>query len=180
MASRPAVPIDPDAGIPDLIRRLVDDSRRLAQDEVRLAKLELRESAHEATRGAIWLGIAAGAGVVVLIGLTVLLATLLGRLLGNLWAGTLVTGALWLGAAYLLVTRGLKQLTAREVTLPETRREAKETVHFLKTVREPEVLGDRARQAREVRGALAGSTQDLRAVVDRLEAADRANGHGGR
>ncbi len=180
MASRPAVPIDPDAGIPDLIRRLVDDSRRLAQDEVRLAKLELRESAHEATRGAIWLGVAAGAGVVVLIGLTVLLATLLGRLLGNLWAGTLVTGALWLGAAYLLVTRGLKQLKARELTLPETRREAKETVNFIRTAREPDVLGGAARQAREVRGALAGSTQDLRAVVDRLEAADRANGHGGR
>ena len=74
MASRPAVPIDPDAGIPDLIRRLVDDSRRLAQNEVRLAKLELRESARSATRGGIWLGIAFGAGVVALVGLTVLLA----------------------------------------------------------------------------------------------------------
>jgi uncharacterized membrane protein YqjE len=179
VASRPVVPIDPDAGIPDLIRRLVDDSRRLAQDEVRLAKIELRASAHSATRGGIWLGIAFGAGVVALVALTVLLTALLGGLLGNLWAGALVTAALWLGSAYLLVTRGLRQIKEQPFTLPETRHEARETVNLLKTVREPEV----ARQAREVRGALAGSSHDLRAVVDRLQASDRAaqgNGHGPR
>ena len=76
MPTRSAVPIDPDAGIPDLIRRLVDDSRRLAGDEVRLAKIEMRQSAHEATRGGIWLGIAFGAGIVALIGLTVLFTAL--------------------------------------------------------------------------------------------------------
>jgi uncharacterized membrane protein YqjE len=178
VASRPAVPIDPDAGIPDLIRRLVDDSRRLAQNEVRLAKIELRENARDATRGGIWLGIAFGAGVVALVGLTILLATLFGGLLGNLWAGTLLTAVLWLGSAYLLVTRGLKQITEQEFTLPETRREAKETVNLLKTVREPEVLGSVAVQAREVKGALTGSPQDLQAVVDRLRAEDRANGNG--
>ena len=174
MASRPAVPIDPDAGIPDLIRRLVDDSRRLAQNEVRLAKIELRQSARDATRGGIWLGVAFGAGVVALVGLTILLCTLLGGLLGNLWAGTLVTAVLWLGSAFLLVTRGLKQIAEQEFTLPETRREAKETVNVLKAAREPEVVGNVAQQARELKGALAGSSQDLRAVVDRLQAEDRA------
>jgi uncharacterized membrane protein YqjE len=178
VASRPAVPIDPDAGIPDLIRRLVDDSRRLAQNEVRLAKIELRESARDATRGGIWLGIAFGAGVVAVVGLTILLSALLGGLLGNLWAGTLVTAALWLGSAFLLVTRGLRQIKEQEFTLPETRREAKETVNLLKTVREPELLGGVAQQAREVKGALTGSSHDLRAVVDRLQAEDRANGAG--
>lgn len=176
MASRPAVPIDPDAGIPDLIRRLVDDSRRLAQDEVRLAKIELRQSAHDATHGGIWLGIAFGAGIVAVIGATVLLAALLGGLLGNLWAGTLVTAVLWLGSAYLLVTRGLKQIKEQEFTLPATRQEARETVNLLKTVREPEVVGNVAAQAREVRGALTGSSHDLQAVVDRLQAEDRGNG----
>ena len=178
MASRPAVPIDPDAGIPDLIRRLVDDSRRLAQDEVRLAKIELRENVHSATRGGIWLGIAFGAGIVAVVGLTVLLASLLGGLLGNLWAGTLVTAVLWLGSAFLLVTRGLKQIKEQEFTLPETRREAKETVNLLKTAREPEMLGGVAEQAREIKGALTGSSQDLQAVVDRLRAEDRAGGNG--
>ncbi len=178
MASRPAVQIDPDAGIPDLVRRLVDDSRRLAQDEVRLAKIELRENAHDATRGAIWLGIAFGAGVVALLALTVFLCAILGRLLGNLWAGTLVTAVLYLGGAFLLVTRGLKTIKAQPLTLPETRQQARETVEFLKTVREPEVTGDLAQQAREVKGALTGSRSDMRAVVDRLQAADHAGGNG--
>ena len=173
MPSRSAVPIDPDAGIPDLLRRLVDDSRRLASDEVRLAKIEMRDNVHAATRGGIWLGIALGAGVVAVIGLTVAMASLFGRLLGNLWAGTLVTAAIWLGSAFLLVTRGLKQITEQPFTLPETREAAKETAQWVKTIREPEVLGDRAQQAREVRGALTGSTQDLQAVVDRLRAEDR-------
>jgi hypothetical protein len=171
--SRSTVPIDPDAGIPDLLRRLVDDSRRLAADEVRLAKIEMRDNVHSATRGGIWLGIAFGAGVVAVIGLTVAMASLLGGLLGNLWAGTLVTAAIWLGSAFLLVTRGLKQITEQQFTLPETRSEAKETVQWAKTLREPEVVGDRMQQAREVKGALTGSTQDLQAVVDRLRAEDR-------
>src|SRR3712207_6883823 len=38
------------AGIPDLLRRLADDSKRLANDEVRLAKLELRESVRTSAR----------------------------------------------------------------------------------------------------------------------------------
>ena len=174
------VPIDPEAGIPDLVRRLVDDSRRLAGDEVRLAKIEMRESVHEATRGGIWLGVAFGAGIIALVGLTVLLTALLGGLLGNLWAGALVTAVLWLGSAFLLVTRGLKQITAQPFTLPETRAEAKETAQWVKTIREPEVERDRLRQAREVKGALTGSTQDLQAVVDRLRAEDgRADGRAG-
>lgn len=177
MPTRPTtVPIDPDAGIPDLIRRLVDDSRRLAADEVRLAKIEMRENVHEATRGAIWLGIAFGAGIVALVGLTVLLSALLGGLLGNLWAGTLVTAVLWLGSAYLLVTRGLKQIAEQPFTLPETRDAAKETAQWVKTIREPEVGRDRLQQAREIKGALTGSTQDLQAVVDRLQAEDRRAG----
>ena len=172
MPTRSAVPIDPDAGIPDLLRRLVDDSRRLAGDEVRLAKIEMRQNVHEATRGGIWLGIAFGAGIVALVGLTVLLTALLGGLLGNLWAGALVTSVLWLGSAFLLVTRGLKQIKEQSYTLPQTREAAKETVQWVKTIREPEVEQDRLQQAREVRGALGGSSQDLQAVVDRLRAED--------
>lgn len=170
--SATTTPIDPDAGIPDLVRRLVDDSRRLVGDEVRLAKIELRENVHEATRGGIWLGIGFGAGIVMLVGLTVLLTALFGGLLGNLWAGALVTSVLWLGSAFLLVTRGLRQIKEQPFTLPETREAAKETVQWVKTMREPEVEQDRLQQAREVKGALTGSSRDLQAVVDRLRAED--------
>lgn len=135
MASR-NVPIDPEAGIPDLVRRLTDDSKRLAQDEVRLAKLELRESLRNLARGGIWLGAAFGAAVVALVAFTVFSSAALGRLFGNYWAGTLVTALIELGVAYLLVTRGLKQVKEQDLTLPETREETRETVRELKAARE--------------------------------------------
>ena len=45
--------IDPNAGIPDLIRDLADDSKRLMVDEVQLAKLETKESVRRASKGAL-------------------------------------------------------------------------------------------------------------------------------
>jgi hypothetical protein len=135
------MPLDPDAGIPDLIRRLADDSKRLALDEVRLAKLEVRESVHSAARGTVRLAIAFGASVVALTALTIALAALIGRLLGNYWAGTLIVGALEVGVAYLLVTRGLKKMKEPELTFPESRAALRDTAQWVKTVREPEVGG---------------------------------------
>jgi hypothetical protein len=126
------VPIDPEAGIPDLVRRLTDDSKRLAQNEVRLAKLEMREGLRNVARGGVWLGAAFGAGVVALSAFTIFLSAILGRLLGNYWAGTLVTAVLLLGGAALLVTRGLKTIKEQELTLPETREVTRETVRELK------------------------------------------------
>lgn len=148
-ATRPAVAIDPDAGIPDLIRRLVDDSKRLAQDEVQLAKLEMRERAHDATRGAIWLGVAAGAGVVALVAFTVFLAALIGRAINHhYWAGALIVAVVELGVGAFLAMRGLGTLKKQSFTLPETRREAAKTARWAKTtgaqiaedVRDPERL----------------------------------------
>lgn len=146
-ATRPAVVIDPDAGIPDLVRRLVDDSKRLAQDEVQLARLEMRERAQDAARGGIWLGIAFGAGVVALIALTVFVAALIGRLINyHYWAGTLIVAVLELGIGAFLVLRGLGILKKQSFTLPETRNQAAKTAQWAKAtgslvaedVRDPE------------------------------------------
>lgn len=139
MASRPPMPIDPDAGIPDLIRRLADDSKRLALDEVRLAKLEVRDNVHTAARGTVRLAVAFGAAVVALTGLTIGLAALLGRLLGNYWAGTLLVGALELGVAVLLVRRGLAKMREPSLAFPESRASLRDTAQWVRTVREPEV-----------------------------------------
>jgi hypothetical protein len=54
---------DPDAGIPDLVRRLADDGKRLVADEVRLAKIETKENVKRAGRGGIRLAVAFGIGV---------------------------------------------------------------------------------------------------------------------
>jgi len=116
------MPVDPDAGIPDLISRLGDDSKRLVMDEVQLAKLELRESLSRAGRGALRLGIAFGFGVVAMVAFTLLLATLIGRLAaGHMWIGALVTGVVELGIAAWLIKRGLSAFAKPSYTLEQTR-----------------------------------------------------------
>lgn len=136
MTARPVV-TDPDTGIPDLIRRLTDDSKRLVKDEVQLAKLETKESIHRATRGALWMGLAFGAGVVMLVALTIFLATLIGRLdNGHMWFGALVTGIVELGLGAYLIKRGLTSYKEpSSYTLAETRHSLKDTANWSSTVR---------------------------------------------
>ena len=122
------VSTDPDAGIPDLVRQLGDDSKRLVSDEVRLAKLELKENLHRAGRGAIWLAVAFGIGVVMLVALTLFLATLIGRLAaGHMWVGALVTGLLELAVAAVLFKKGAAAFGEPSYTLRETRGALKDT-----------------------------------------------------
>ena len=133
-APRPMQPgIDPDAGIPDLIRRLTDDSKRLVSDEVRLAKLELSENLHAGARGALWLTLAFGVGVVGLVGGTIFLATLIGRLAnGNMWVGALVTGVIELALAAVLFKKGIGAFAKPSYTLEETREALKDTGAWVK------------------------------------------------
>ena len=124
--------IDPDAGIPDLVRRLTDDSKRLLGDEVRLAKLEMTENLHAGARGALWLALAFGISVVGLVALTLFLATLIGRLAnGHMWVGALVVGVLELVAALVLVRKGLGAFAAPSYTLEETRESLKDTTAWV-------------------------------------------------
>jgi hypothetical protein len=130
------VPVDPNTGIPDLIRDLADDSKRLLKDEVSLAKLETKESVRRASKGALWMALAFGIGVVALVALTLLLVTLIGRLAnGHMWVGALVTGGLELGVALFLIKRGVGALKEPSYTLEDTREAAKETVRWAKHAR---------------------------------------------
>ena len=136
MAARPAPHVDPDASLPDLVRRLTDDSKRLVRDEVRLAKLETRESVKQTARGALWLGLAFGAGIVALVALTVMLTSLIGRLADrHYWVGALVVGVLELVGALLLIKRGLGALKEPSYTLEESREELRDTVTWAKNAR---------------------------------------------
>ena len=133
---RAAVPVDPDAGIPDLVRRLTDDSKRLVRDEVRLAKLETSGSIRQSLHASLWLGLAFGAGVVALVALTFLVATLLGRLIGHhYWAGALIVAAIELAAAMLLIRRGLRAMREPSYSFAETRDELRGTVGWAKQAR---------------------------------------------
>jgi uncharacterized membrane protein YqjE len=120
MAQR--VTIDPDKGLPDLVRQLSDDSKQLIRDEVRLAKLETSESIHLAGRGALWLGLAFGVAVVTLVAFTLFFATLFGRIAnGHYWVGALLTAAIEIAAGLWFLQRGLDAFKKAPYSLPETR-----------------------------------------------------------
>lgn len=122
------LPLDPDTGIPDLVRRLSDDSKRLVRDELRLAKLEAAEKVRTVAAGTMWLGAAFGVGVVACVALTLLVATLIGRLAaGHMWIGALITGAIELVVGALLVKHGISAFTEPSYTLEETRHSLVET-----------------------------------------------------
>lgn len=130
------IPTDPDTGIPDLIRQLGDDSKRLVADEVRLAKLEMKESLQRAGRGAVHLAVAFGIGVVMLVALTLFLATLIGRLAaGHMWVGALVTGLIELAVAFVLLRRGMEVLRQPSYSLEETRAALKDTAVWARSSR---------------------------------------------
>jgi hypothetical protein len=115
-------PLDFDPGFAPLIKQLTDDSKKLIGDEVRLAKLETIESVHRAGIGALWLGAAIGALIVALVGATLLLATLIGRLAnGHYWIGAMATALVELIAGYWLLTRGIRNYKKAPYSLPETR-----------------------------------------------------------
>ena len=131
MAARP-VYVDPEVGLPDLVRSLTDDSKRLVKDEVRLAKLEAKESAKTAGKGILWMGLAFGVGIVMLIALTIALATGIGQIAnGNMWLGALVTGAIEIGLGLWLLKKGTSAFGEPSYTLEETRAELKETVEWV-------------------------------------------------
>jgi uncharacterized membrane protein YqjE len=135
VTARPIV-TDPDTGIPDLIRRLTDDSKRLVTDEVSLAKIESKESLHRATRGALWMALSFGVAIVMLTALTVFVATLIGRIAnGHMWVGALVTGVIELALGAWLLKRGLATYTEPSYTLEETRHALKDTAHWASAVR---------------------------------------------
>jgi hypothetical protein len=113
---------DPNAGIPDLVRRLSDDGKRLVSDEIRLAKLETKENVKRAGSGGVRLALAFGIGVVAMVAMTLLLVTLIGRLAnGHMWVGALVTGVVELIVAVVMIKKGAKAFGQPSYTLEATR-----------------------------------------------------------
>lgn len=133
MPVSPTSAVDPDTGIPDLVRRLTDDSKRLAADELRLAKLEVHESFHTGVRGVTWMGVALAVSIVALVALTVLLISIGGVVAsGNYWVGALVVGTLELAGGWLLLRRGFTAMKQSELTLPESRAALADTATWMR------------------------------------------------
>ena len=134
--SQQSIMADLDAGITDLIRRLSDDSKRLVTDEVRLAKIEAKDSLSRATRGVLWLALAFGVSVVMLVALTIFLVTLIGRTVnGHMWVGALVIGVLELGLGGYLIKRGLAAITEPSYSLEASRLALSDTANWASSPR---------------------------------------------
>jgi hypothetical protein len=113
-----------------------DDSKRLAKDEARLVKLETTESVRRAGLGAMWLGIAFAAGVTALVALTLLVSTLIGRLVaGHMWLGAIITGVVEIVIGAWLVKRGLSAAAEPSYSLEQTRESITDTSGWVKSIR---------------------------------------------
>ena len=117
--------------IGELLRRLVEDTQHLFRTEIRLAKSELRSNIASAAKG----GIAAGAGLVLLLGAVF---TLLGAAVGFLtplvgagWAA-LIVGVVTLIIGGLLVMSGIKKMTASSLAPERTVASLKQDADALK------------------------------------------------
>lgn len=120
-------------GFGDLVRQLGNDAKRLVGDEVRLAKAEVKENVHNAARAGMWLGLAAGVGVICVVALTILLTTVIGAVTGDrYWLGALLTGLLELVGAWLLIKGGLAKFKEPSYTLEATREELARTASWAK------------------------------------------------
>ena len=124
--------IEPEPTIGDLVARLTDDSKRLVHNEVRLARLETGESIQQAMQGGIRLALAFGITILTLVALSVLLTAVIGSvLIGEAWAGALITGALEMIVGALILWGGLRVMKRADFTLGESRAELKATVSQL-------------------------------------------------
>jgi hypothetical protein len=96
----------------------------------------MRESLNAGAKGAMWLGLAFGVGVVAAVALTIFLASALGALIGgHMWAGALITALLELGLAVFFIKKGLGLYRDRPYSLPETRGALKDTTAWAKAPR---------------------------------------------
>lgn len=126
------VRIEPEPTIGDLVARLTDDSKRLVHNEVRLARLETGESIQQAMQGGIRLALAFGITILALVAFSVLLTAVIGSvLIGEAWAGALITGALEIIVGALVLWGGLRVMKRADFTLGESRAELKATVNQL-------------------------------------------------
>lgn len=122
---------DPETGIPDLIHRLTDDSKRLVSDEVRLARLEAGDTIKRVTKGALWMSLAFGVSVIMMVSLTVFLVTFIGRFVnGHMWVGALVTGVLELALGAFLISTGFKAFAEPSYSLEASRASLADTKHW--------------------------------------------------
>lgn len=132
MPLNPVQHSDGDAGIPDLVRRLTDDSKRLLGDEVRLAKLEIGESVRTGAKGTLWMAVAFAVAVITMIAMTVALTAAIGAVAGgHMWIGAIATGIIELAVALFLIRKGIRRFSEPSYTFQASREALQDTASWI-------------------------------------------------
>jgi hypothetical protein len=127
----PYEPREPDAGLPELISRLSDQSSTLFRQEIELAKTELKAEIRMAGRAGGLLGGAAVVGFLAVLLLSFAAAWALGDLDPlNPALGFLIVGAIYAVVSGVLAMRGRRTAQDVDPSLPETTRSLKEDARW--------------------------------------------------
>lgn len=120
-----------DLSVGKIFTRISNDVSRLIQAEVQIAKREIREDLGNAIRSIVAGAVAAMAGYIVLIFLSLAVMFGLGAIMPLGWAA-LIVGVLWAVAAGVLLARAKRMM--KEISgAPKARHAVKEDVSWITT-----------------------------------------------
>lgn len=129
----PYEPREPDAGLPELISRLTDQSSTLFRRELDLAKTEIKQEVQRAGKAGGLFGGAAFVGLLAAILLSFAAAWALGDLdFLNPALGFLIVGLVYAIVAGVLAMSGKSAAEDVDPSLPETQASIKEDVQWAK------------------------------------------------
>jgi uncharacterized membrane protein YqjE len=127
-------PIEPDAGVGELLSRVTDDFSSLVRTHVELAKVEIKDEVTRAGKGA---GMLTGGAVAALFSLMMLsfaLAWALAEVIDAGWA-FLIVGLIWAAAAAVLALTGRKELQTVNPIPEVTKQTVQDDVQWAKEQR---------------------------------------------
>jgi hypothetical protein len=128
----PYEPREPDAGLTELISRLISQSSTLFREELQLAKTELRQEIRKAGKAGGMFGGAAVTGFLAVLLLSFAAAWGLGDLMEP-WLGFLIVGVIWAIVAGVLAMQGKSAADDVDASLPKTTQSVKEDVQWAKS-----------------------------------------------
>jgi hypothetical protein len=128
----PYEPREPDAGLTELISRLISQSSTLFREELQLAKTELRQEIRKAGKAGGMFGGAAVTGFLAVLLLSFAAAWGLGDLMEP-WLGFVIVGVIWAIVAGVLAMQGKSAADEVDASLPETTQSVKEDVQWAKS-----------------------------------------------
>lgn len=108
--------------IQSLVRQLSQETAALLRHHLTLARLEIREGFSHARDSLLWLSAGLLLALIAVSFASVVLAGLLGELLGSIWLGFFVVAALWSALSIFLITDSLRALRSEQI-LPITQQQ---------------------------------------------------------